>query len=267
MSNPLHILPLVFLNLSSTASPPKPVSFQSAAHQQYLLELEGARRDGLWTDIRKVQQPLLSARQNAAIEYTQYAALRQSSAVKDDEDLIAGFLKTKSHNDAEIAKIRAALKRERALLLLVHAAAMKPKCVFGRKWTQGDPTLVLFPELVGIRSAARLLTAESILMAHDGKFQQAVMNQQLCFRLAQHVASEPVLISYLVAVASQAIALHGMNRILALSPQHPETAASIKSAIQADFQPISPSYALQGETAIFARLMEYTHQMGPAAFA
>ncbi|BDI31882.1 hypothetical protein CCAX7_39330 [Capsulimonas corticalis] len=104
-------------------------------------------------------------------------------------------------------------------------------------------------------------------MAHDGKLQQAVTNQRLCFRLAKHASSEPILISYLVAVASQAIALHGMDRILALSTQHPQIAASIKIAIHSDYQTISPSYALQGETAIFARLMEYTQHMGPVAFA
>ena len=132
---------------------------------------------------------------------------------------------------------------------LVHQAADRPQCVFVRDWKQGSG--ILFPEFQEIREAARLLNTESYLLAAHGKYGDAVKNQARGFRVAEHAASDPVLISYLVGVACDAIALRGMQNVLILAGPNADVDAQVAQAVRDGRPRLSLRYALGGEAGSF----------------
>ena len=132
---------------------------------------------------------------------------------------------------------------------LLHQAADRPQCVFVRDWKQGAG--ILFPEFQKIREAARLLNTESYLLAAQGKYADAIKNQARGFRVAEHAASDPVLISYLVGVACDAIALRGMQNVLILAGPNAEVDAQVAKAVAEGRPRLSLRYALGGEVASF----------------
>jgi hypothetical protein len=142
---------------------------------------------------------------------------------------------------------------------LLHEAADKPQCVFTRNWSAGFGAL--FPEFQRMREADRLLNTETYLLAARGKYAEAVQNQTRGFRIAEHAASDPVLISYLVGVACESITLNGIRGILTQAGPNALVDAQVRSAIEAHRSRLSLRYGLTGEVGVQAIQIK---QMGDA---
>ena len=82
-----------------------------------------------------------------------------------------------------------------------------------------------------LRDAARFISYESILLAHEGKFNEAIANQALGFRIAKHGDSDGVVIAYLVAAACDAITLRGLEIILHLSRPNKDVSGRVRRAV------------------------------------
>ena len=117
----------------------------------------------------------------------------------------------------------------------------------------------------GLRESARELRTESVLLAEEGKYAEAITNQTRGYRLAEHAASDGTLISYLVAVAIDAITTSGMQDILALAGPNADVDAQVEEAVTDKAARLSLRRALSGDVAVADAGFALIRQGGPSA--
>jgi hypothetical protein len=109
--------------------------------------------------------------------------------------------------------LRAFLAAQPVLDLLRRAATM-PDCSFERDW--GFPGFDLpLPELSSLRISGQLLRLDARCRAADGQVAGALEDLRAIQGLAEHCRTEPVLISALVAMATQSMAIDELETLLA----------------------------------------------------
>src|SRR5438128_8426205 len=124
--------------------------------------------------------------QNAAPLYRQLMQRLKEKPLDQEADDIAEFLTSRREvTAAQLQKARQLLHSRQDVMDLIHQAAERPACDFERDWSQG-PSLLLWPELATMRRAARLLHAETYLLARDRRFSDAAATQSLGFNVAAH---------------------------------------------------------------------------------
>jgi hypothetical protein len=225
-----------------------------------------ARREGIPLKPVDLQAPLPPADRNAAPIYVQLMRLLQEKPLDAETDPIRGSLSVHvAHPMEAVARVQKLLTERQDVMALVHEAAGKPECVFQRDWSRG--TLMEFPGFATMREAARLLKAESFFLAREGRFQEAIDNQVLGLRIANHAAGEPGLIAQFVSVACQAIALSGMENILCLAGPDAGVAEAVRKAMATHRLPIRLSRALKGEVVLFSAGYTIMRKGGPEAAA
>ena len=190
------------------------------------------------------QAPLPPSSQNAVPLYTTLTALLQAKPLGLPK-YAEGMSAFHPYTPAQIAAVRRTLAARPDVMRLVHQAAARPQCVFVRDWSH--PLAVTFPEYKTQREAARLLETESYLLARDVKYPQAVATQALGFRVAEHAASDHVLIAYLVGCASESITLTGMQSILEIAGPNAAVADDVQKAVQTQQSHLSLRDAMAGE--------------------
>ena len=230
--------------------------FLAAGPAKLVRERTAAQAVGILLDAGQLQQPLPPVSQNAAPLYVKLTKLLHDRPIclpKYAEGMDAFH----SYTPAQIAAVRKILSARPDVMTLVHQAAARPQCVFVRDWNKGLD--LQFPESLPIREAARLLKTESYLLARDGHYPQAVANQALGFRAAEHAASDHVLIAYLVGNASESITLSGMQSILALAGPNPAVDAEVKKAVTGLRPRLFLREALRDEPAAMAPVFTQLH--------
>jgi hypothetical protein len=165
-----------------------------------------ARAAGLPLSAAEFPRAIPPAGQNAATEYNALVALLKRKPAND---------KVFGHGSATIpvaqtAALKAYLLSRPDIAHLVHSAVAKPDADFPHKWTSDE----LLPYLARMRDADIWLRRESIVLAREGRFDEAVANQALGFRVAQHAGEDPLTVPYLVSIACEAITLAGMADIM-----------------------------------------------------
>ena len=126
-------------------------------------------------------------------------------------------------NDAELRRF---LKRQGGTLSLLRQAAAKSGCSFDRDY--GRPSIdMLIPELDPLRTAARLLALDAICRASDKDYRGAMEDVNAMFRMAEHVSSDPPMVSQLVAMAVDGSAVDTLRHVLASGRVPPEDLAAI----------------------------------------
>lgn len=206
-------------------------------------------QDGVLLDPASLQKPLPLEGQNAAPLYAKLFQL-----LKDKPLGLPIYAQPlggpRNYTPEQIAAVQKIYDSRPKVWALVHQAADSPQCVFTHDWARGAS--VSFTEFQQIREAARLLNTETSLLAASGKYAEAVKNQTRGLKVAEHAGSDPILLSYLVGVACEAIALHGMQNILDQAGPNAEVAAEVRQAIETNRPHLSLRYALAGETAFEA---------------
>ncbi len=231
--------------------------FAAAGPANLAREEAAARREGIPLTAQELQQPLPPAGQNAAPLYTKLTKLLHDKPLGLPK-YAEGMDAFHSYTPAQIAAVRQTLAARQDVMTLVHQAADKPQCVFARDWGMG-PDLEL-TEYQRMRQAARLIETESYLMARDGHYTEAVANQARGFRIAEHAASDSMLISYLVGIACQALALRGMQSVLALAGPNTSVDADVQQTISARYTRLSLHQALAVETGFGCACVLKMHQ-------
>ena len=207
-------------------------------------EEASARQEGIPLTAAELQKPLPPPSQNAAPLYTKLTKLlhdRPMGLPKYAEGMYAFH----TYSPQQIATVRKMLAARQDVMTLVHQAADRPQCVFVRDWNKG--TRLEFPEYLPMREAARLIETESYLLARDGRYQEAVTNQARGFRIAEHAASDHLLLPYLVGVASESITLSGMQNILVLAGPDAAADAAVRQTVDAEHSRLSLREAMAGE--------------------
>jgi hypothetical protein len=110
-------------------------------------------------------------------------------------------------------KLQDFLKQQTPVLIFLRQAAQKPGCYFDRDY--GRPSLdMLLPELSRLRGAARLLALDARCRAAGGDLRTALEDVQATFAMAEHVSSEPILISLLVSISIEHVATDALQSVL-----------------------------------------------------
>jgi len=220
-------------------------------------EEAAARQEGIPLTAQQLQRPLPPPAQNAAPLYTKLTKLLHDKPLGLPK-YAEGMDAFHSYTPAQIAAVRRTLAARQDVMTLVHQAADKPQCVFARDWSKGAK--LEFPEYQPMREAARLIKTESYLLARDGHYQEAVTNQARGFRVAEHAASDPALISYLVGVASEAITLSGMQSILILAGPDAAVDAGVQQTVAARHSRLSLRRAMAGEAGFYSAFFVRMHR-------
>ena len=122
-------------------------------------------------------------------------------------------------------ELREFLKAHQPTLVLLKRAAAMSGCYFEHDYAQPSLDMQL-PELAKMRGCARLLAADARCKAADGQVYAALENVAAARAISRHVGSEPMLISGLVCVAADSIALDALEGILTTTtPSGAELAA------------------------------------------
>jgi len=210
-------------------------------------ERAAAQKEGLAVFPAQLNRPLPPDDQNAAPLYVKVAALRRGRVRLPTyaETLSARY----AYTPAQLERIQKIYDDNPDVFALLRQATDRPQCVFARDWTN-NAMAPLFMEFAGLRESAREIKTESVLLAEEGRYAEAVQNQARGYRLAEHAASDSVLISYLVAEALDAIATSGMGDILALAGPNADVAASVTKAVSGQGAYLSLRHGLSGEIAL-----------------
>ena len=82
--------------------------------------------------------------------------------------------------------------------------------------------MMLLPHVQHVRTAARAFSAKALVEAHRGNGDAALKQCELSLRLSSHLGFEPILISHLVNLACQAIAVLTANHTLRVAETSPD---------------------------------------------
>lgn len=115
-------------------------------------------------------------------------------------------------------------------LRLLHQAASMKSSRYPIDLSKGVETLL--PHLNQLREGARLLFLEAMQYTEEQKPQPAVESVIASLGVSRSLNQEPTLISYLVHVACQGIALESLERILNRMPLTDEQLAKLAAAIE-----------------------------------
>jgi len=230
--------------------------FTAAGPANLAREEASARLEGIPLTAGQLQQPLPPPSQNAAPLYVKLTKLLHDKPLGLPK-YAEGMDAFHTYTPQQIASVRKTLAARRDVMTLVHQAADRPQCVFVRQWGRG-PDLEL-PEYQKVREAARLIKTESYLLARDGLYPEAVANQTRGFRVAEHAASDHVLLAYLVGNADESITLSGMQSILALAGPNAAVDADVRQEVDAKRSRLSLRAAMAGETAFDCAVFPQMH--------
>lgn len=138
--------------------------------------------------------------------------------------------------------IRGYLADHAEILELLHKAAALDECKFELDFTKGPG--MLLPHLSKLRQGGRLLALEAIERTEGGKADAAADSLVAGLRLGEHLRREPLLISALVRIAADAIAVGQMER----------WASRAKPSVQA-LERVEAAVAAAGDRRIIERAM------------
>jgi hypothetical protein len=221
------------------------------AAARYPAEVALAQKTGLAWGANTQKKPLPPS-ENAALLYREVGAGRGES---ESSKVLNRFMDLRTPTAAQVERARQAVM-QCPELRVIHQAVALPHCRFGHR--ANGP----HPELAALRNGARLLYAESLVLAYQGKGPEAVRNLASGFRLAQHAAGEGTLIHWLVAIAVDAITLAGMERILKVRNGEAATATAVVSAVGKQWKPLSLASVLAAETAFLQIEMARAQEAG-----
>lgn len=143
--------------------------------------------------------PVVPDSQNAAPLY------RQAFAALDADPTATADISSPAVTDL--------LARHAATLDLIRRAADRDTCRFQRDWTRPSIDMLL-PEMQSLRMAARLLVLDARREAADGNAADALHDVARIQRIGRHSSSEPLLISNLVGIAIDTMALDTLAQVL-----------------------------------------------------
>jgi hypothetical protein len=176
---------------------------QTVAAQARALQNEAARL--MTTHL----PPNLPDQENAAGLY------RGASVIFGDDDAFQEIVQkaSKTRIDSVDPEAIAFLTRHTDTLDLLRQAAARPVCRFTRDYTRPSFDMLL-PEIQFFRDAARILAVSARYQASIGEIAAALDDVSSIMKISLHASSEPILISGLVGLAIDGIAVSVLIDIL-----------------------------------------------------
>ena len=146
-------------------------------------------------------------------------------------------------------------------LELFRRAASMPKSRYPVDSSQGH--FASLDHLTPLKGGVQLLQLESLLHAQQGRGREAAESVLVMLGAGRSLAQEPLLISQLIRVSMDQIAVHSAERALNLSVVAELQLAALQAAFAAAETPDLSTRGLIGERAITATLMNSPKQITP----
>nr|MDQ2730788.1 hypothetical protein [Armatimonadota bacterium] len=182
-----------------------------------------ARRAGFPSKASELPQLHLAESENAAPIFQRLGTLLKNKPLHLPRyaDSLSGAY---AYTPEQLDVVRKALADRPEILDLLRQATDRPYCVFPGEWPQPGVDYLSAENINRVanensmfRWAARLFSTEGYLLAHDGRYQDAINDEVRSFRVAEYAASSPTLINYLVGASSDEGALAGLKDILRMA--------------------------------------------------
>lgn len=206
------------------------------------------------TSAAELGQPKVPDAENAALVYQKaFAALSLS---KEDEEFLSTVDggKTSLARSAVRERVRRILEANRQAIGLIEQASRMPRCQFPVDWAAGYQAT--FPHLAKLRHCVRLVVAQAVLLASEGRGDAALAACGTAFKIADSLASEPNLTSQWVRYALIAIAQKDLEVVLGESQPSAEACSRLAGMLApVDLVPGLVA-AFEGERAIGLTLFE-----------
>ena len=140
---------------------------------------------------------------------------RGASVIFEDDDTFQGFLQDSARSLADpiTQEEIAFLTRHTETLELLRQAAARPICRFTRDYPRPSVDMLL-PEIQFFRDAARILAVSARYNASIGEIPAALHDVSSIMKMSLHASSEPILISGLVGLSIDTIAIDVLIDIL-----------------------------------------------------
>ncbi len=210
----------------------------SSEAKDYPKELTAAQKAGLPLKMSDLARPLPPADQNAATYYMAFMSRIKNHPLSVRDQAIE-HISDQLQSPKQIAALGRAISDRADLVHLVHEAASTRRCVFAKNWAMPDPYEISYRELSHMREAARILTAESLVLAAQGKTIQAVETEALVFRMAVHAAADPAPLGFDESLGLDGIAMRQMQKIIYMSHGDPKIAALVQKTVEHAWHPPS----------------------------
>ena len=198
-------------------------------------ELAAIREKGEPLKFIEMAPPPVPEAENAAPLYRKAAAARQLKGVEEQEisyTLNPEKQKSLGQKLPSQARVREILGRHQKALALVREAAARPLCRFDSSWENTKmPYAILYPQYAEMRSLARLLCVQALQDARDGNSAAALENIRAVYRMSNHVNSDTILISFLVARAIEMIGDNALAKVLEIQPQQAAQARAFEASL------------------------------------
>lgn len=174
-------------------------------------ELARLRAAGARLTFAEVAPPPVPDAENAALLYDRaYARLPRlerfdpsdpSSSLclaEPDSQILSDFLSSnrEKRRGVSLLDLRRALTGTEDALALVHQATRMPRCRFPVDWEAGG--MAIFPHFPRLRAFSRLLAANAVVAATEGRSAEAVADLEAMIGMAGHIGAEPHLIGQFV---------------------------------------------------------------------
>lgn len=196
---------------------------------------------------KQLQAPLPPAEENAALDYLHLQKLLlKDKPLKQTAYLAADRLAWGAGVSAEEEQeARELLATRGDVLEIIDSAASKKQCVFKRDWSKG-PELEL-SEYSIIRHAVTLLCARQILLLSDGRPLEAAKQAPSIYRMAEHAASDPLIISYLMGLVCEQMEMRVLGEVLRRGGSRESVSTAVRDAIVQARPRLDFRRAIEGE--------------------
>ncbi len=182
-------------------------------------------------DLLALAPPHVPDDQNAAIDYAAAQKAKARFGGKSEDDPTRNLYKPSAFFESDAAQQHVAANQKAVELIL--DATSKAKCDFKLDYSAGFS--MMLNHLSQMRDSARLLALQARLLAHAGKHAEAARMIAAIYRVAEHAATDPVLISGLVGLACRQAGDETIESILAWdTPARVEDVAVYRQALLQD---------------------------------
>jgi hypothetical protein len=213
------------------------------------------QKDGRPMKLADVIPPDVPDAENAALLYESAALLLKAQPAPDEKDgNLPDYLRglynkfvTGSLEPDKLAEFKQLIEQDivTQALSLVEQGTTRKSCRFDHDYNAGFN--MLLPHLADLRDIVRILGARSCLEAEAGRPDDAWNLALTQLRLADALRSEPILISFLVRMASIGTTCDTIQRISKIAPPNEEQYKTVESLLS-DYEDRKPLIlALDGE--------------------
>lgn len=170
-------------------------------------------------------------------------------AFDKDGEAISDFLAAERRLTPEqVARLAAIVEKYPQMFKQLEQAAACEQHQPQLDYSQG--VMMLLPHVQSMRSAARAFSMKSLVTAYRGDGDAALAQCALSLRLSAHLRHEPTLISHLVNVASQRIAVRSANHTLRVAETSSEARARLDAVLAGIDNRQATIDAMKGERAM-----------------